>query len=537
MVASMSGIREKCLVETTMSAGDPIKDSATFLELRDISKSFGGVKALQGVSIQARKGEALALLGENGAGKSTLIRTIIGTIQPDNGGIFVTGKQVSQWNPNAAREAGIACIFQKPALFDNLSIAENLALRVGKRSWRGRVCWSDETSWARQWLERVGLDVDPDQEAGTLSLPQRQLLEIVCALATDAKAILFDEPTASLTRPDQERLFGIIHQLKLDGVAIIYITHRLEEVETLSDHVAILRDGKMVFHGKSKEVSEDEMIRYMVGREMQSIYPPSEGSPKSELLSVKRLGSKSQGLADIEFNLREGEIFGLVGLVGAGRTELARTLIGAAPRDTGEVRLNGKLIEPRNPGEAIKLGIAYTPEDRTRHAVFPELSIAHNITYSCQDRLFPKGWLRTRVEDNLVNQYVKRFRVKTPSAKDALSTLSGGNQQKVSVAKRMASEPKLLILDEPTQGVDVGAKSEIHKLIRECVSGGLGVLLITSDLPEALGMCDRIGVMRKGRLVKILECPTNPEAVMQFAFGELESEHKDKFSQTTTTPA
>lgn len=522
-MAGLSGLREKCLIKTTMMAVNPKKESNTFLELCDIWKSFGGVQALQGVSIQACSGEALALLGENGAGKSTLIRALVGTIQPDKGEIRIKGKHISRWNPGSAREAGIACIFQKPALFDTLSVAENLAVRVGKRSWRGRVRWSEEKSRAKQWLERVGLDVNPEQEAGTLSLPQRQLLEIACALATDAKAILFDEPTASLTRPDQERLFGIIQQLKSEGVAIIYITHRLEEVEILSDHVTVLRDGKVVFDASSKEVNEEELIRYMVGREMQTLYPPTETVPKSELLTVRGLSSRSQGLEGIEFGLREGEIFGLVGLIGAGRTELARTLIGAAPRDTGEVRLNGKRIAPRNPEEAMKLGIAYTPEDRPRHAVFPELSITHNMTYSCQLRLFPLGWLRSSVENDLVNQYIKRFRIKTPSPYEALSTLSGGNQQKVSVAKRMASEPKLLILDEPTQGVDIGAKSEIHKLIRECVSDGLGVLLITSDLPEALGMCDRIGVMRKGRLVKILDCPTDAETVMQFALGEVES--------------
>ncbi len=507
-----------------MNLSSSKRHTTPFLELRNIQKSFGGVKALQGVSLQAECGKALALLGENGAGKSTLIRALIGTLQPDNGEILVQGKRVSHWNPNAARAAGIACIFQKPALFDTLSVAENLAVRVGKRSWRGRVNWSEEKTWASRWLDRVGLDVDPEREAGSLSLPQRQLLEIVSALAADANAILFDEPTASLTRSDQNRLFEIIGQLKSEGVAVIYITHRLEEVEILADQVAILRDGKVVFNGVSHGLSEDEMIRHMVGREMQSIYPAAVSDPGETLLEVCGLHSKSLGLEDIRFDIRKGEIFGLVGLVGAGRTELARTLIGAASKETGLVRLNGKEIAPRSPGDAMKLGIAYTPEDRTRHAVFPELSIGHNLTYSCQDRIFPRGWLRLRAESDLVHHYVDRFRVKTPSSKNALKTLSGGNQQKVSVAKRMASQPQLLILDEPTQGVDVGAKSEIQKLIRECVADGLGVLMITSDLPEALGMCDRIGVMRKGRLVKILERPTDPETVMQYAFGDLDSD-------------
>ena len=527
------------------------------LQLTSVTKSFGAVRALRGVSFELRAGEVHALLGENGAGKSTLIKVITGAHQPDGGTIQVAGKTVSGLTPSAAHRLGIACIYQQPALFPDLSVAENIGLRLEPATPFRKVDWAARSGRAADLLGRIGAKISPEAEVRSLSMPEQQLVEIACALGSGARIVIMDEPTASLTQKEQHLLFGVVRELRESGVGVIYISHRLEEIFALADRVTVLREGESVGtrmvsssgcqpetveraaspftspdHGQAARATDDglaarptrlteaELIRLMVGREVAAIYPPAEGEPGEVVLSLRHVSCAAGGVKNVTLEVRTGEIVGLAGLVGAGRTELARVLFGITPAESGEIRLHGQPITVRSPQEAVAHGLAYVPEDRRRHGVILEMPIAENMTMAIHRRLFPGSWLRFGAERNLALDFIRDLGVKAFGPEAPGGSLSGGNQQKVSVARWLATKPKLLILDEPTQGVDVGAKSEIHRIIRRLAKEGLAVLMISSDLPEVLGMSDRIAVMRGGTVTAVLPGGSDAPTVMAAALGQ-----------------
>ncbi len=498
----------------------PHPTPSPLLTLQRAAKSFGGVRALRGVDFELHAGEVHALLGENGAGKSTLIKIITGAHRPDSGEITVAGRKLDALTPSLAQHLGIACIYQQPALFPDLTVEENIGLRLEPgHPWR-RIDWRARRTRATELLRRVGAVIAPTAEVRSLSMPEQQLVEIACAVGAGARIVVMDEPTASLTHREQQQLFAVVRELRAGGVGVIYISHRLEEIFALADRVTILRDGASVGTHPVSALDETTMIKLMVGREVAQLYPPSESSPGETVLAVSALGCASSGVRGVSFDVRRGEIFGLAGLVGAGRTELARVLFGQTPADVGEILLNGARITVRSPGDAIALGIAYVPEDRRRHGVILDMPIEENMTMAIHRRIFPAAWLNFNRERKLALEFVRDLAVKCAGPDAPGGSLSGGNQQKVSLARWLATKPKLLILDEPTQGVDIGAKSEIHKIIRRLAKEGLAVILISSDLPEILGMSDRIGVMRGGTLTAILPGHSDPHTVMAAALGQ-----------------
>jgi rhamnose transport system ATP-binding protein len=514
----------------------PIQQMATpLLELSDIAKSFGAVRALKGVSFDLFPGEVHALVGENGAGKSTLIKVITGAHQPDAGSIRIAGAEVSRLNPASAHAFGIAAIYQQPALFPDLSVMENIALSLEKPSASRFIRWNQRRHRAAELLRRVGANIHGETEVRQLSMPQQQLVEIARALGAGARMLLMDEPTASLTGREVELLFQLITDLRLDGVAIIYISHRLPEIFQIADRVTVLRDGESVGTRKVSRVANDpelepsirkglnqsELIHLMVGREVSTLFPAAESKASAKTLAVRNLGCASAGIRDINFEIRAGEILGLAGLVGAGRTELARVLFGITPADSGTIELAGRELKVDCPRSAVQAGIAYVPEDRRKHGVILEMPIAANITMAILWKIFPQNWVSLAKENELSWKYIRDLAIKAPSPETRAGALSGGNQQKVALSRWLAAKPKLLILDEPTQGVDVGAKAEIHKLIRQLAAQGMAVLMISSELPEILGMSDRVAVMRGGTIEAIFERnKADARNVMAAALGE-----------------
>jgi rhamnose transport system ATP-binding protein len=494
--------------------------SAPLLQLTSIAKSFGAVRALKGVSFDLQSGEVHALLGENGAGKSTLIKIVTGAHRPDSGRIEIAGQSVDHLTPASARKLGIACIYQQPALFPDLTVAENIALRLEPAAPFRRVNWPERRLRAEKLLKQIGATIDPDTEVRELSMPEQQLVEIACALGSGARVVIMDEPTASLTQKEQHLLFGVVRNLRNHNVGVIYISHRLEEIFALADRVTVLRDGESVGTNRVDDITESQLIRLMVGREVSQVYPASEGELGEVALSLKNVSCEVAGIRNINLDVRAGEIVGLAGLVGAGRTELARVLFGITPADTGEIHLYGKHVIISSPPEAIAQGIAYVPEDRRRHGVILEMPIAANMTMALHRRIFPGTWLQFGAERSLALDFIRDLAVKTSGPDAPAGSLSGGNQQKVVLARWLATKPKILILDEPTQGVDVGAKGEIHKIIRRLARDGMAVLMISSDLPEILGMSDRIAVMRSGEIIAMLPGKSSAHDVMAAALGQ-----------------
>jgi rhamnose transport system ATP-binding protein len=492
----------------------------TLLRLTEIEKSFGGVRALRGVSFDLRAGEVHAIVGENGAGKSTLIRVITGAHEPDSGTVEVRGRVIEHNDPVRARELGIAGIYQQPALFPDLTVAENVALGLEPGGpWR-RVRWGERRERARRLLARVGAAIDPEAEARRLSMPEQQLVEIARALGADARILIMDEPTASLSDREVEVLFRVIGELKGWGVGIIYISHRLEELPRVADRVTALRDGALVGTRRIDEVDRDELIRLMVGRSLSAVFPARDSTIGEPVLEVRGLGCRVSGVHDVTLGVRAGEVLGLAGLVGAGRTELARVLFGLTPADSGEIRLRGRRVVIDSPGRAAALGIGYVPEDRRRHGVVPEMSVAANVTLATLRAIASGGLIDLTREREVAAELTGRLGVKAASLATPVGHLSGGNQQKVALARWLAASPSVLILDEPTQGVDVGAKAEIHRLMGELAGRGLAILMISSELPEVLGMSDRIAVMHGGTTVGVLDgAGATPEAVLKLALG------------------
>jgi rhamnose transport system ATP-binding protein len=490
------------------------------LKLTSISKSFGGVRALDGVSLELNSGEVHALIGENGAGKSTLIKIITGAVEADSGSIQILGRMVERNDPAIARSMGIAAIYQQPALFPDLTVAENLGLRLESSDGLRFISWGKRRETARRLLERIGAQIFPDALVRELTMPQQQLVEIASALGGDAKVLILDEPTSSLTEREVENLFRIIRQLREAGVGMIYISHRMDELAKVADRVTVLRDGKCVGTRQMSEVNTGELIRMMVGRELSSVFPKISVEPKEVVLRTTNLGCSESGVRGINLEVRAREIVGLAGLVGAGRTELARILFGLTPADEGQVYLRDEPVRISSPADAVRLGIAYVPEDRRRYGVILEMPVTANTTLAILRQISRGGLLDFAREREITESFVKRLGTKTPSLDATLGQLSGGNQQKVALARWLATEPAVIILDEPTQGVDVGAKAEIHRLMSELAGRGLAVLMISSELPEILGMSDRIAVMHAGEIVATLSrAEATQEKVLQLALG------------------
>jgi rhamnose transport system ATP-binding protein len=494
--------------------------SRPILELTNIVKSFGGVRALRGVSFTLRPGEVHAIVGENGAGKSTLIKTIAGAIAPDSGTITIDGKIIEENSPSLARSLGVAVVYQQPSLFADLTVAENIGLRIEPPSpWR-RVRWGDRRKQTIALLDEVGAKISPDAYVRDLSMPQQQLLEIATAIGGNVRVLILDEPTASLGDQETENLIKVIQRLRARGVGLIYISHRLEELPRVADRVTVLRDGTYIDTREMAGIDRRELIRLMVGRDLSAVYPKEHAEPGEVLLETCGIGCRFSGVNDVNLTVRAGEIVGLAGLVGAGRTELARVLFGITPADLGDIVLAGKKVRIDSPAQAIEQGLAYVPEDRRRHGVVQDLPVSANISLAVLRRIANSGLIDFAEERELADSFVQRLGIKTASVASLAGTLSGGNQQKVAVARWLATEPKVIILDEPTQGVDVGAKSEIYRLMSDLAQKGLAILMISSDLPEVFGMADRIIVMHGGRVVGEMDrAAATPERVLELALG------------------
>lgn len=470
----------------------------------DISKSYDGVDALKCATFELRAGEVHALVGENGAGKTTLIKIISGAVTADDGRIELDGELVVDNSPGRAKSLGVTAIYQEPALFPELTVAENIALGLEREGiWR-RVDWKERRSRASKLLAEVGARIDVDAEAGELTMPEQQLVEIARAIGANSRVVIMDEPTASLSKEETENLYRVIAKLREQGVGIVYITHRLDELPVIADRVTVLRDGQVVGTYDMADTNRQELIRLMVGRELSAIFPKREVERGDIALELRSITSRASGLRDINLSVHRGEIVGLAGLVGAGRTELARIIFGLDHADSGEVRVHGNAVRILTPAQAISYGIAYLPEDRRRQGVILEMPVSANVTLASLRNLKRFGSFDFQQEKQIAREYVRRFAIKTPSIFSPVSTLSGGNQQKVALSRWLATKPSILILDEPTQGIDVGAKAEIHSLIGELASEGIAILMISSDLPEVLGMSDRIAVMHAGTIAGVV---------------------------------
>lgn len=488
------------------------------LELKSIVKTFPGVRALDGVNFSLKAGEIHALMGENGAGKTTFIKIITGVHQPDDGQIFLNGKIVKFDNPKAAQKFGIAAIYQHVTCYPDLNVAENIFIgheKIDRRT--KRILWDQMYSEANDLLKDLGANFHAKTLMSTLSVAQQQIVEIAKAISSKAKIIIMDEPTASLTKNESEELYKITERLWRNGVSIIFISHRLEDVYRLASRVTVFRDASYVGTWNADEISKDTLIAEMVGREITQLYPKIETRKGKELLKIEKLGRLGH-FTDISFSLYEGEILGLTGLVGAGRTEVCQAISGITNSDTGKVYVEGKLVTRNSPIDAIEIGIGYLPEDRQKQGLVMDWDIGRNITLPILDKLSGNFWLDTAKEADIAKSLAEKVRVKANSIFDTVSSLSGGNQQKVIVAKLLAANLKILILDEPTKGVDVGAKAAIHEIISNLAHLGYGIIMISSEMPEVLGMSDRIIVMREGRITKILDrCEATQETILEAA--------------------
>jgi rhamnose transport system ATP-binding protein len=475
-----------------------MSDKQPVLQVQHISKSFGGVHALHDVDFAVVPREVHAILGENGAGKSTLIKILTGFHQPDSGEIFLEGKPVHFSGTREAQQLGIAAIYQEPSLFPDLDVAENIM--VGRQPvGRWGIDWRSMYSEATGLLKRLGLPIDPHTKARDLSVAQQQVVEIARSLSINAKVLIMDEPTSSLTLREVDELFAIVRQLRDAGTAVVFISHRLEELFAVADRVTILRDGAYVGTREMAGIGTDEMIRLMVGRSLGELFPKQHVEPGAVVLEAEGLGVEG-AFSGVSFQLRRGEIVGMSGLIGAGRTNVARAIFGTDPATAGTIKLDGKPVTIKTPDEAMALGIGYVPEDRKEHGLVLEMSIADNVTLPILSRFARLGWLDQGRALVQAKESAQQLEVKMTGVDQRAQQLSGGNQQKVVLAKWLGTKPRVLILDEPTRGIDVGTKAAVHRLMSNLAAEGIAILMISSELPEILGMSDRVLVMREGRL-------------------------------------
>jgi rhamnose transport system ATP-binding protein len=500
---------------------EPQIDQQPLLELQDASKSYGAVRALRDGNLALRRGEVRALIGENGAGKSTLVKVLGGVVRRDAGDMRVDGASVDFHSPHDARDAGIAVIFQEPTLFPDLSVAENVVMgyhplgalkRIDRRAMRKRV---------QDLFDRLGVRLDPERPVRGLSIADQQLVEIAKALSFDARVLIMDEPTAALSGPEVQRLFNVVRALREQGAGVLFISHRLEEVSALCDSVTVMRDGAVVHDARIADMTPDEMVRRMVGRELSALFPKQDSAVGSTVLTVDRL-TREGVFFDVSFDVRAGEIVALAGLVGAGRSEVARAIFGIDRADAGHVEVDGRRLPGGKPVAAMRAGVGFVPEDRRLQGLVMDLSIARNASLTRLGALSNGGLIRSAAENALASEWGTKLQLKYHRLDDPVGTLSGGNQQKVVLGKWLATKPKVLIVDEPTRGIDVGTKAEVHRLLSELAGEGVAVLMISSELPEVLGMADRVLVMYEGRLTaELARGEADEESVIRAATGQL----------------
>lgn len=492
------------------------------LSLVGAAKTFGPVVALGDGEIQILPGEIHALVGENGAGKSTLVKILAGVYHPDAGVFMVDGNQARFRGVAESKAAGISVIYQEPTLFPDLSVAENIFIGRQPRGRAGLIDRGAMRQAATDLFSTLGVPIDPDRVAAGLSIADQQIIEIAKAISLQAKVLIMDEPTAALSGVEVDRLFSVARNLRDAGSGILFISHRFDEVFSLSDRITVMRDGRYIATHRTADVTIDKIVKEMVGRDIDQLFPKTVaelGKPVLEVTGLSRAGVFN----DIDFTVCAGEIVALAGLVGAGRTEVARAVFGVDPYDTGKVLLNGRLLRPNRPKAAMDAGIGLVPEDRRKQGLVMELSVARNVTLTLRHVLAKMGIISGRKEHTLAAGWTKTLQVKAGSLDNAVSTLSGGNQQKVVLAKWLATQPKLLIVDEPTRGIDVGTKSEVHRLLSDLAGQGIAILMISSELPEVLGMADRVIVMHEGRITaKFSRAEATPETVMRAATASTE---------------
>lgn len=499
------------------------------LQMRGIKKAFPGVQALDGVDLEVRPGEVMALVGENGAGKSTLIKILAGAYSNDEGEILINGVSVVIKNPKHARDLGVSVIYQELNLAEQISVAENM---FAGREFVNKLGFIDKnalTSNAQKWLDNLHItNVNPNDEIRNISIAKKQMVEIAKAISLDSNIIVMDEPTSSLPTVtthstdlnEVQILLEMVDKLRKRGKAVIYISHRMDEIFSISDRITVFRDGKLIGVKNTKETKPDEIISMMVGRDLHDMYgKPGNRTIGEIVLEVKNL-SQGTKLRNVGFNVRSGEVVGIAGLVGAGRTEMARAVFGADPKDTGEVYISGGQVHINTPADAIKYGLGYLPEDRKKQGLFLKMMITTNISAANFDKISKSGFINFKSESNLADKFVQSLKIRTPSIFQYAKNLSGGNQQKVVLAKWLGVNPKVIIVDEPTRGVDVGAKIEIYNLIHQMTEQGVAVVMISSELPEILGMSDRIFVLREGHLEgELSRKDATEEKIMMLATG------------------
>ena len=494
-------------------------NSENILEMRGISKYFAGVRALNHVDFSVRKGEVHALLGENGAGKSTLIKVLSGSIPKDGGEIWFDGALRPAYSPQTAIGMGISVIYQELNLIPGMTVEENLSL--GKEIKKG--VFLDKTAMlmrGKKMIDQFHIDIDMKAKVGSLSVAYQQMVEIIKAMLNDSKLVVMDEPSATLTNTELKTLFRTIHELKKEGKSVIYISHRLEEIETIADRVTVLRDGNFIATRDTKDVTMKQLIQDIVGREVSNDYPQHDAIRDEVVLSVSNLhNNKVKG---VSFDVRKGEIFGIAGLVGAGRTEIARSIFGADPY-AGEIRVKGKPVKMRQPRDGIRQRLALIPEDRKTQGALLDMTVGENITISCLNALSKCSMINGKAEKRLVDDNIKKLSIKVSSPKQKMKNLSGGNQQKTIVTKWLATQSDVLLFDEPTRGIDVGAKHEIYEIMGAIVQSGKSIIMISSELPELIGMSDRIMVMYEGEQMGILDKKVRritQEEIMTLASGK-----------------
>jgi len=490
------------------------------VELSGIAKHFGGVQALRGVDFSLFPGEVHALVGENGAGKSTLVKILAGIHRPDAGVVRVGSEVVELRSPTQAQTLGIAVVYQEPMLFPDLDVAENVFMGRHPRDRFGRVDWKRMYREVDQLLASLDVSLSSHTPVLGLAVAEQQLVEIAKALSLQARVLVLDEPTAALSAHEVEELFAIVKQLRERGVAVLFVSHRLEEVFRIADRLTVFRDGKHIITAPVSGMNTEEIIKHMVGRELSNLFPKSEAVIEEVVLEVRHL-TRPGVFADVGFQLRRGEILGFAGLVGAGRTEVARVLFGIDRAESGEIWLKGKKVHIRSPQHAMDNGIAYVPEDRHQYGLVMNFSIAANITLPILQQVSRLGLLDPRREQKIAGEYSSQLHIRSEGVEQLVNALSGGNQQKVVLSKWLATNPSVLILDEPTRGIDVGAKAEVHRIISDLAAGGLAIILISSELPEVLAMADRVIVLHEGRVTgTFTRSEATQERVMFAATGQ-----------------
>ncbi|ABV94167.1 ribose import ATP-binding protein [Dinoroseobacter shibae DFL 12 = DSM 16493] len=499
------------------SEDPPVSQAA--LALAHITKTFPGVKALSDVSLSLYPGKVTALIGENGAGKSTVVKILTGIYQPDGGRILVDGQPVPFSTPQAAADHGVTAIHQETVLFDELSVAENIFLGHAPRGAFGLIDWKKTTENARALLTSIGAELDPDHKLKDLGIANKHLVAIARALSIEARVVIMDEPTAALSHKEIEELYELVESLKAQGKAILFISHKFDEIFRIADNYTVFRDGQLIGDGAIADVTEADLVKMMVGRDVSQIFPQRAPNVGDTVLTVQGYAHPTE-FDDISFTLREGEILGFYGLVGAGRSEFMQSLFGITRPSAGSVEIGGARAEISSPADAVDHGIVYVPEDRGKQGAILDLPIFQNVTLPSLGRISRKGFLRLAEEFALAREYTERLDLRAASLDTHVGNLSGGNQQKVVIAKWLATRPRVIILDEPTKGVDIGSKAAVHDFMAELAAQGLAVIMVSSEIPEVLGMSDRVIVMREGRIVaELAGDDLQPETLVRHAAG------------------